>query len=260
LVRTFFETSNNETLPLDPAVRHSKRQPAISHIKSSLQPIHRLAFIQLLASYADFCTLRENVKYHLMEGYALLRDVFLEMGAILKAKCLLEHTKDVFFLRPSEVMAIFSGNQSEQKTTALLSERKTQHAIWKSKDTPNLIIAGGLAEPNSNGDSFSGIGCSPGVVEGIARVLFDISEADTLEPGEILISPHTDPGWTPLFLTCKAVVTEIGGFLSHGATVAREYGIPAVANVTGVTKFVKTGDVIQVNGTKGVVIICESKN
>ena len=260
VIRNFLEAPVNGTIPLDPAVRHSKRQQAMSHIKSSLQPIQRLAFIQLLASYADFCTLRENVKYHLMEGYALLRNVFLEMGAILKSKGLLEHTKDVFFLRPSEIMAIFSGNQPEQKTTVLVSERKTQHAIWESQYAPNLIVTGALVESKSNGDALSGIGCSPGVVEGVARVLFDISEADTLEPGEILVAPHTDPGWTPLFLSCKAVVTEIGGFLSHGATVAREYGIPAVVNVKEVTQLVKTGDIIQVNGTKGIITIYESKS
>ena len=112
----------------------------------------------------------------------------------------------------------------------------------------------------TDGNTLTGIGCSPGTVEGTARVLYDISEANVLKPGEILVAPHTDPGWTPLFLNCKAVVTEIGGFLSHGATVAREYGIPAVANVTGATRFVNTGDVIQVNGTKGLVTIYESKD
>jgi len=88
-------------------------------------------------------------------------------------------------------------------------------------------------------------------------VLFDTSEAASLLTGEILIAPHTDPGWTPLFLNCKAVVTEIGGFLSHGATVAREYGVPAVVNVRGATTLIHTGDFIRVDGTNGRVTICE---
>jgi phosphohistidine swiveling domain-containing protein len=260
VIRKFLETRVNGSPSFDPTMWHSQRQKAISHIKSFLPAIQRLTFSQLLASYADFCTLRENIKYRLMEGYSLLREVFLEIGTQLKANRIVELASDIFFLRPAEIMALSAGDCQPQQITVLISERKAQHAHWEARYAPDLIFVGGNEELNLQKSDLTGIGCSPGVVEGIARVLFDISEADTLEPGEILVAPHTEPGWTPLFLSCKAVVTEIGGFLSHGATVAREYGIPAVANVTGVTQFVKTGDVIQVDGTKGLVTICESKN
>ena len=100
-----------------------------------------------------------------------------------------------------------------------------------------------------------GIGCSAGIVDGYARVLYDIRDSTSMKQDEILITRFTDPGWTPLFLTCKAVVTEIGGFLSHGATVAREYGIPCIVNVPGVTELVRTGDLIRVDGEKGQIEI-----
>lgn len=257
VIRKYLETPANGLPTLDLAIRHSQRQKAISHIKNALRPLQRFIFFKFLESYGDFCTLRENIKYHLMEGYSLLREIFLEMGTLLKAKGVLKNANDIFFLRPTEVIALLTGNQPEQKTSILISERKAQYAIWESQDAPNLIAMDSkedLITPNDG--ILAGIGCSPGIVEGIARVLFDISETDTLKPDEILVAPHTDPGWTPLFLSCKAVVTEIGGFLSHGATVAREYGIPAVVNVRGATTRIHTGDLIRVNGTTGQVSLC----
>ncbi len=113
----------------------------------------------------------------------------------------------------------------------------------------------GRAIAEQKSDELSGIGCSPGTAEGFARILLDTSEANSLRPGEILVAPHTNPAWTPLFLSCKAIVTEIGGFLSHGATVAREYGIPAVVNVTAATNLIHTGDHIRVDGSSGKITI-----
>ena len=256
VIRKFLEIPVNGSPSFDPTMWHSQRQKAISHIKSFLLPIQRLAFSQILASYADFCTLRENIKYRLMEGYSLLREIFFEIGTQLKANRVVELASDIFFLRPAEIMALSTGDCQPQQTKVLISERKAQHARWEAQDAPDLIFVGGNEELNLQKSDLTGIGCSPGIVEGVARVLRDISEAQTLVPGEILVTPHTDPGWTPLFLSCKAVVTEIGGFLSHGATVAREYGLPAVVNVRGATTRIHTGDLIRVNGTTGQVSLC----
>ncbi|MCP4697218.1 MAG: hypothetical protein GY862_10255, partial [Gammaproteobacteria bacterium] len=209
-------------------------------------------------------------KYRLMEGYAELRRIFLEMGAVLESRGLLDCAADVFFLMPHEIIFLTGGNIADEEVNnhpqsgwldspperevdqghgsavgTLFSElspkamvfqktinvrvrqRKAQHALWELLDAPDMINQGGYAhEENEEGELF-GVGCSPGTAEGVARVLLNTLEAVKLKPGEILVAPHTDPGWTPLFLSCAAMVTEIGGFLSHGATVAREYGIPA---------------------------------
>jgi pyruvate,water dikinase len=98
-----------------------------------------------------------------------------------------------------------------------------------------------------------GIGCSQGVVEGYARVVFDLNAGLALEPGEVLVVPHADPAWTPLFLCASAVVADVGGFLSHSATVAREFDIPAVFNVKDATRRLQTGQRVRVDGAHGLV-------
>lgn len=103
------------------------------------------------------------------------------------------------------------------------------------------------------GPRIQGLGISPGVVTGPARVLRQISAAGALKPGEILVARATDPGWTPLFLVAGGLVLEQGGLLSHGAVVAREYRVPAVSNVPGATNRLRDGQVLTVDGSRGLV-------
>ena len=100
---------------------------------------------------------------------------------------------------------------------------------------------------------FQGTPVSPGVVEGRARIILDPTLSSEMTQGEILVAPVTDPGWTPLFLTAAGLVMEVGGAVSHGAIVAREYGIPAVVGVRDATSLIKTGDSIRVDGNEGRV-------
>jgi len=104
--------------------------------------------------------------------------------------------------------------------------------------------------------AFSGIPGSTGVVEGRARVVLSVEEA-RLEDGDILVTKFTDPSWTPLFVTIKGLVTEVGGFTTHGAVITREYGLPGVVGVENATKLIKDGQRIKVNGTEGYVEILE---
>jgi len=99
-----------------------------------------------------------------------------------------------------------------------------------------------------------GMAVSGGTVEGRARVILDMAEAD-LEPGDILVTAYTDPSWTPLFVAVAGLVTEVGGLMTHGAVIAREYGLPAVVGVEHATRLIKDGDRIRVGGTNGVVEI-----
>ena len=104
-----------------------------------------------------------------------------------------------------------------------------------------------------SGDRFVGVGASPGVVTGVVRVLREPGDGAALCPGEVLVTAVADVGWTPLFLVAAAVVTELGGALSHAALVAREYGVPTVVNVRGATRALRTGDRVRVDGGRGVV-------
>ena len=104
-------------------------------------------------------------------------------------------------------------------------------------------------------DVLRGIAVSPGRVTGRARVIMDPRIDATIEPGEILVAPVTDAGWTPLFVAAAGIVVDIGGTLSHGSTVAREYGLPAVVNVKHATRMIRTGQTITVDGTRGEVVL-----
>ena len=101
----------------------------------------------------------------------------------------------------------------------------------------------------------TGLAVSAGVVTGRARVILRSDTSERIEPGEILIAPFTDPGWTPYFLPAAGLVTDMGGMLSHGSIVAREYGLPAVVNVERATLVIKTGMVVRVDGNKGEVTV-----
>jgi len=114
------------------------------------------------------------------------------------------------------------------------------------------IIAGEYKRENMPKGAIAGIAVSSGVVEGRARVILKMEEAD-LEDGDILVTPFTDPSWTPLFVSIKGLVTEVGSLMTHGAVIAREYGLPAVVGVENATKLIKDGERIRVNGTEGYV-------
>lgn len=236
------------------------REAAIAQIRATSKPLRRWILTRLITAYSFYTTARENVKYRLMEGYARLRHIFLGIGADLASRGMLSNAADVFFLTPSEALALARGDEAAPQLPDLIQTRKEHHIYCESQVAPDLVLGDGREFIDSQEGGLIGIGCSPGTVEGVARVLFDISEMATLKPGEILVAPHTDPGWTPLFLVCKALVTEVGGFLSHGATVAREYGIPAVVNVKGATAQIHTGDFIRVDGTGGRITLCSQVN
>jgi pyruvate,water dikinase len=114
--------------------------------------------------------------------------------------------------------------------------------------------ASGISIDAPSGRQLKGMGVSPGKVEGRARVILDPRTDAHIEPGEILIAPVTDAGWAPLFINAAGLVVEVGGLLSHGSVVAREYGVPAVVGVTGATGEIKTGDRIYLDGSSGVVV------
>lgn len=120
--------------------------------------------------------------------------------------------------------------------------------------TQNLE-GGGVYLAPVPGESLQGVGTAAGKAMGTARLIRHPGEGNKLQPGEVLVAPSTDPGWTPLFLKASAIIMETGGYISHGAIVAREYGIPTVINVPGVMKAIQDGQVVTVAGDEGQVIL-----
>ena len=167
----------------------------------------------------------------------------------------LESAEDIFFLTLPETWPALAG----QDLRPVVSERRAVYdRELKRRHVPRILLSDGTEPtagetPEATADgALRGTPASPGAVTAEARVILDPSDA-RLEPGEILVAPSTDPGWTPLFLTAGGLVMEMGGAMSHGAVVAREYGIPAVVGVPDATERIATGQRITVDGSNGIV-------
>jgi pyruvate,water dikinase len=201
--------------------------------------------------------LRELPKYFAIVALAQLRRQLILVGSELAAKGQIGAADDVFFLNLREARAALAGD--DMKETVSRRREEFAHEM-RRRHVPRVLLSDGT-EPEAQtvssppvGGALTGTPASAGTATGPARVILDPQGAH-LEPGEILVAPSTDPGWTPLFLTAGGLVMEMGGANSHGAVVAREYGIPAVVGVNGATTHVATGQTVTVDGTNGVVTI-----
>jgi pyruvate,water dikinase len=179
-----------------------------------------------------------------------------EAGRLVRAD-VLRDKEDIFFLRFPELKDVVRTRQVDDE---LLRRRKAELASFQALTPPRVLTSDGEAFTGSyrrddvpNG-ALAGLPVSAGVVEGRARIVSDMAEAD-LEPGDILVTAYTDPSWTPLFVAVAGLVTEVGGLMTHGAVIAREYGLPAVVGVVDATRVIRDGQRIRVHGTEGYVEI-----
>jgi pyruvate,water dikinase len=199
--------------------------------------------------------LRELPKYAIVVSLGQVRAHLRAVGADLAARGVVDAPGDVFFLDLTEMRAGLSGTDHRELVRA---RREAYDVELRRRRVPRVVLSDGT-EPESTtraadapDGSLTGTPASAGTVTAAARVVLDPVGAH-IEPGEILVAPSTDPGWTPLFLTAGGLVMEMGGPNSHGAVVAREYGIPAVVGVDGAVERIATGDQITVDGTSGVI-------
>ncbi len=261
IIRGYLQDGRQNSLDVQSDQCRRLREDSLAEVEGHLKWWQKEIFRRLLHSYSICVTLRENMKYRLMEGYYVLRQLFLALGEKLRSQGVIETVDDIFFLTASEAIALACGDKAlGTGTIQTVQERRNAHALWANEDAPFWVTDSHLTPVETHVGASScgvleGIACSPGQAKGRARVLKDLSLVWTFQPGEILVAPSTDPGWTPLFLTAAGIVTEIGGFLSHGATVAREYGVPAVVSVSKACAMIKTGDLLTVDGDAGVVVI-----
>ena len=203
-----------------------------------------------------YMKLRENSRfYHIMAFYAV-RLKILKIEQELLSKKIMKCKDDIFYLRWNEVVQLQAGESDWTDVEDTIRARRMEH-IRRGKMVPPKTI--GMDEEEieeyDNEKALSGQGASPGRYEGIARVIMDPATDNEIEPGEILIAPYTDPAWTPLFLTASAAVIEVGSYLSHAGTIAREYGMPCVVDVANCTSKITTGTRISVDGSNGKVTI-----
>jgi pyruvate,water dikinase len=208
--------------------------------------------------------LRESPKFHIIQMMGIIRQGLLESGSTLAKTGVVSQPDDLLFLYLNELEALAQGEPRDW--AALIASRRANYDREKRRrQVPRLVVSdgrvfyGGVSDPAGEAGVLIGSPVSPGVVEGLVRVVLDPQQAN-LSPGEILVCPGTDPAWTPLFLAAGGLVMEVGGMITHGAIVAREYGIPAVVGVDQATTRLQTGQRIRVDGSMGRIVMLDDKN
>jgi phosphoenolpyruvate synthase/pyruvate phosphate dikinase len=204
-----------------------------------------------------FIGYREYPKYGMVSRYFMYKRALLEEAERLVQAHVLREKEDIFYLTFQELHAVVRTNRVDDQ---LIGRRKDAFRSYQALTPPRVltsdgeVVAGAYRHEDFPAGALVGLPVSAGTIEGRARVILDMAEAD-LEPGDILVTAHTDPSWTPLFVAIKGLVTEVGGLMTHGAVIAREYGLPAVVGVEHATRLIRDGQRIRVHGTDGYVEI-----
>lgn len=205
----------------------------------------------------NFSGYREYPKYGMVNRYFVYKQAILKEAERLVQEGVIREKEDVFYLAFEELHEVARSKKLDQR---IISLRKEEYKLFDKLTPPRVItsdgeiIAGRYNREDLPAEAIAGLPVSTGVIEGRARVILNMEEAD-LEEGDILVTSFTDPSWTPLFVSIKGLVTEVGGLMTHGAVIAREYGLPAVVAVENATKLIKDGQRIRVNGTEGYIEI-----
>ena len=254
-------TMGAESNPYELEARQAREHAQTrQHVLAMLSPTKRLAF-KVVLYYADrYFLYRENQRFYLDMIFQRWRRAFLAIGERFVAHGLLATLEDVFMLRVDEVVRIVEEGWDRSQVQETVAERRAEYAAYTRFLPPSFLRgdAGFENAPSEATGLLHGLGASPGAITAPARVLHDLSEATSLQRGEVLVTVATDPGWTPLFVGAGGLVLETGGMLSHGAIVSREYGIPAVTGVRHATRQIQSGQVITVDGNRGYIRIHEA--
>jgi pyruvate,water dikinase len=212
---------------------------------------------RLIDRIRTFAGYREYPKYHMVSRYFVYKQALLAEADRLVQAGVLREREDIFYLRLAEFHDVVRTNQVDDQ---LIRHRKDAFRSYQALTPPRVLtsdgeaVAGTYRRSDVPAGALTGLPVSAGTVQGRARVIWDMAEAD-LEPGDILVTAYTDPSWTPAFVAIKGLVTEVGGLMTHGAVIAREYGLPAVVGVEHATRLIRDGQQIRVHGTDGYVEI-----
>ncbi|RAS84759.1 phosphoenolpyruvate synthase [Priestia endophytica] len=212
---------------------------------------------QMINLIRNFIGYREYPKYGMINRYFLYKKALLKEAKQLVQANVIHEKEDIYYLTFEELHEVVRTNKLDYQ---IISKRKDEYKLYEKLTPPRVItsdgeiIVGEYKRENLPAEAIVGLPVSSGVIEGRARVILNIEDAD-LEDGDILVTTFTDPSWTPLFVSIKGLVTEVGGLMTHGAVIAREYGLPAVVGVENATKLIKDGQRIRINGADGYIEI-----
>ncbi len=212
---------------------------------------------RMISLIRNFIGYREYPKYGMVNRYFVYKQALLKEAEQLVQANVIHEKEDIYYLTFEELQEVVRTNKLDYQ---IISKRKDEYKLYEKLTPPRVItsdgeiIVGEYKRGNPMDEAIVGLPVSSGVIEGRARVILNMEDAD-LEDGDILVTTFTDPSWTPLFVSIKGLVTEVGGLMTHGAVIAREYGLPAVVGVVNATKLIKDGQRIRVNGTEGYIEI-----
>jgi len=243
------------------------RSNAEKEINGALKfkPLKKWKLKRTTAKARELVSSRENLRYERTRAFGIVREIFSNLGKHWYAESVIEEPKDIFFLTKEEIFAFIEGTSVTQNIKGLIELRKVEFEGYRSQEAPSERFAtyGTVYHANDffstrkleklDGD-LKGIGCCPGRVTAKVRVILDPDEVSSLD-GDILVTSSTDPGWVTLFPSASAIIVERGSLLSHSAIVSREMGIPCIVSVTGLLKTLKTGDVVEMDGSTGEIKI-----
>lgn len=234
------------------------RSDLVKEIIDNARPFERFFIKLFLPRISAFTSLRENGKHYYFKATAKVKDQLLMFGEYLVKNNYFNDIRDVFLLELKDLTSITSGEATPAQIRELIGRRKRERAEYEMIDAPDIVFEDGstLSLSAKPGSGITGEPVSFGRVKGRARIIKDFKSSVLLKPGEILVTHHTDPGWTPLFSIASGVIIEVGGLICHAAMVARELGIPTVV-VGGATKLINDGQLIELNADEGIVRIID---
>jgi phosphohistidine swiveling domain-containing protein len=258
---------------INPHIRQKKsvekREQAIKSMRSRLKGLRLKWFNKFLASAQKYAPLQEDGLAEIGLAYPLIRQMLLEVGGRFAHRQIIVKAEDVFWLTQGEVLSTAKKLDEELPVESLvenISLHKAEHRAALRVNPPmalpqmkvfgfDLMSLKAKRRGGGKGKIIKGVAASPGKATGVARLLHGPQDFCRMNPGDILVAPITTPAWTPLFAMATAIVTDIGGPLSHGSIVAREYGIPAVLGTGAATRRIQDGQTITVDGSQGTVVL-----
>ncbi|MED0586624.1 phosphoenolpyruvate synthase [Bacillus subtilis] len=259
----------NNIKNFEPNVGHRKfeqgRQEALKKEQELLDRLKQLPdgeqkaketkrMIDIIRNFSGF---REYPKYGMVNRYFVYKQALLKESEQLIEAGVIREKEDIYYLTFEELHEVVRTHKLDYQ---IISTRKDEYTLYEKLSPPRVItsdgeiVTGEYKRENLPAGAIVGLPVSSGVIEGRARVILNMEDAD-LEDGDILVTSFTDPSWTPLFVSIKGLVTEVGGLMTHGAVIAREYGLPAVVGVENAAKLIKDGQRIRVHGTEGYIEI-----
>jgi pyruvate,water dikinase len=232
------------------------RKRVVKAMLESAKPYERFVLKSFIPRLEAHIPLRENGKHFYLKSTAKMKDQLSVIAQQLVRQGYMKHGRDIYFLALRDIQKISKGELKRIDVMKTINRRKRQWNEYRRAEVPDIIYESGerITTSVKASNILSGEPLSAGKIKARARIIRDFSEVQKLKQGEILVTHHADPGWTPLFTIASGLIIEVGGVICHAAMVARELGIPALS-VTGATSLIRNGSIVELDADEGRVIL-----